>query len=72
MALALHQNRVVWETGGSMSLDGQVMVIAFFAMSLKLFLWATESNEAHTNRVDARSVGPQDLVSRAQGSKRNK
>lgn len=55
-----------------MSIDGQVLVIAFLAISLKLFLWATESNEAHTNRADARSAGPQDLVTRAQGSMTDK
>jgi hypothetical protein len=33
-----------------MSLDGQVLVIAFFALALKLFLWSREEDVV---RVDA-------------------
>lgn len=55
-----------------MSLDGQVLVIAFLAISLKLCLWAAKSDEVNTGRANARSAGPQDLVATAPGSKVDK
>jgi hypothetical protein len=45
------------ETGGNMSLDGQVLVIAFVAIALKLFIWAREADvievEDKLHRTDA-------------------
>lgn len=60
------------ETGGNMSLDCQVLMIAFLAISLKLFLWAAESEKVNANRANARSAGPQDLVATTPGSKVDK
>ena len=60
------------ETGGNMSLDCQVLVIAFLAISLRLFLWATEPDEVNANRANARSARPQDLVATVLGSKVDK
>jgi hypothetical protein len=41
MAVVLQQQEGrLSEVGGIMSLDGQVLVIALFAVALKLFLWS--------------------------------
>ena len=47
-----------------MSLDCQRLMIAFLAISLKLFIWARETDEANANRANERSSGPQQSAAR--------
>jgi hypothetical protein len=43
MALEVHKEQRASDIGEIMSIDGQVLVIAFLAISLKLLLWAREA-----------------------------
>ena len=48
-----------------MSFDGQVLVIAFFAVALKLYLW---SREAYVVRVDVEPARKECCTSMTAGS----
>jgi hypothetical protein len=43
MALEVHKEQRASDIGEIMSIDGQVLVMAFLAISLKLLLWAREA-----------------------------